>query len=281
MKENKGTIILLILAAVAWYVYNNGGLGGLVQPGDSDDMRATAAVILGGGAFENDDTPGPGPSPNPNVKPNRKDCKECKGTGFIKQGDGHVTECNACIPDKSSADLVNTYINQEVNSIVGEKKAIGEVDKVQFVVDAILEDAAAEYKKGNFKWAARYIGNAERILSREKHVFGDSSPTNDKIKIAKDKLKAKGFEVVPVYVIEKDVYDKFLADLEVYVEKHKNCQPKRSQDEYNSGDSCSLSGSGDCASGSCGASEEGFGFSGGWFSGGRRSGGRSSCSSCQ
>ncbi len=255
MKENKGVIMLLVLAALVWYVYNNGGLN--VGSADTDDRRATAAVILGGGAFENDDV-NPTPGPSPNVKPNRKDCTVCKGSGFVKQGDGHVTECNACIPDKNSVDIVNEYINQKVNSI--------------------LEDAAVQYKKGNFAWAARYIGNAERILSREKKVFGDSSPTHDKIKIAKDKLKAKGFEVVPVYVIEKDVYDKFLEDWKAYTEKHKNCVQKRSQDEYNSGDSCSLNGDGECSScGQMGA--EGFGFSGGWFSG--RSGGRSSCASCQ
>lgn len=276
MRENKGVIMLLVLAVVAWYVYSNGGLS--VGSGDTDDRRATAAVILGGGAFESEDTPGPGPSPNPNVKPNRKDCKECKGTGFIKQGDGHVTECNACIPDKQTNDLLQEFIAQRVDTMVGEKRAANEVDKTQFIVDAILEDAATQYKKGNLKWAARYIGNAERILSREKEVFGDAGPTHDKIKWAKDRLKAKGIEVVPVYVIEKDVYDKFLADWEVYVAKHKNCQPKRSQDEYNSGDSCSLNADGECTS--CGQmSSEGFGFSGGWFSG--RSGGRSSCASCQ
>lgn len=276
MKENKGVIMLLVLAAVAWFVYSKGGIN-LGTSGNSDDYRATAAVILGGGAFENDDV-NPTPGPSPNVKPNRKDCTVCKGSGFVKQGDGHVTECTNCVPDSNSNDLLQEFIAQRVDTVVGEKRAASEVDKVQFVVDSILEDAAAQYKKGNFAWAARYIGNAERILSREKHVFGDSSPTHDKIKIAKDKLKAKGFEVVPVYVIEKDVYDKFVEEWKVYTEKHKNCVPKRTQDEYNSGDSCSLNGDGECSS--CGQmSDEGFGFSGGWFRG--RSGGRSSCASCQ
>ena len=215
MRENKGIIVLLVLAVAAWYVYNSGGLGGLGGPANTDDMHATAAVILGAGTIDDGSSPTPGPSPNPNVKPNRKDCTVCKGTGFVKQGDGHVTECTACVPDSNAHDLLQEFIDQKVNSIAGEKRAASEVDRVQFVVDSVLEDAAAQYKKGNFAWAARYIGNAERILGRQKHIFGDSGPMYDKIKIAKDKLKARGFEVVPVYVIEKDVYDKFVEEWKV------------------------------------------------------------------
>lgn len=40
------------------------------------------------------------------VKPKvpTKDCTTCKGTGKVRQGDGHVTECPDCDPTLSAAE---------------------------------------------------------------------------------------------------------------------------------------------------------------------------------
>ncbi len=84
-------LIVCGLVAAAFLVGGHSPSG----PAGGDDMHATAAVALAGGALgEVGPAPAPGPAPGP--KPPRKDCIYCKGTGKITNGDGHVTDCPHC-----------------------------------------------------------------------------------------------------------------------------------------------------------------------------------------
>lgn len=139
MNNNKIMIFVVAFAALAFLAYNGTiNIGGVMGPKDNDTQAATAAVGLGGGLFV-DGTNGPSPSPSPNVKPHQKDCTVCKGTGYIRNGDGNVTKCTNCVPNNSGDALEDsTYAILNYNRFIENER---------YEKEAAAEAKAAEEAK--------------------------------------------------------------------------------------------------------------------------------------
>lgn len=351
MNNNKIMIFVVAFAALAFLMYNGTiNIGGVMGPKDNDTQAATAAVGLGGGLFV-DGTNGPSPSPSPNVKPHQKDCTVCKGTGYIRNGDGNVTKCSNCVPNNSDDPILsyNKFIEGEqaekkvAETKAAEEKAVAEQKAVEELVcktcgegctcveckcttggdceegckctlckkDVKVEATAPELSGDDFdntltskkivREASRAFAAKDYIKSGELMKEAIAAAKNDEshggsaeldsvkrsINKGKNLLKAKGVHVEPVYVFEKGVYDKFVADYNKYVETQKARVEslKQTIGEWESysekvktqqSSSFFSTDSGSCSGGSCGS---GSGY-GGFFMQGGSDGGNCSGGSC-
>lgn len=241
--DNKLVTKVVIALAIAGFILYKAGVFNKNGPVGGDDMRATAAVSLAAGTFNGDaPSPDPGPNPSPDEKPFQKDCDVCKGTGYVKHGDGHVTKCPNCKPNPSEPFDVQAEVDAKVQAIASELKQ--KLDAREAEVKAQLEEAAkkleeatkpapepvketpkvnafaSEVDKANElmlqaseEFLAGHFAESGELVKKARSLPDLSDDINRRIAKASKLLKEKGVNVEPVYVVPKKEYDAQIAKL--------------------------------------------------------------------
>lgn len=242
--DNKLVTKVVIALAIAGFILYKAGVFNKNGPVGGDDMRATAAVSLAAGTFNGDTpSPDPGPNPSPDEKPFQKDCDVCKGTGYVKHGDGHVTKCPNCKPNPSepfdvqaevdkkvkeasdkireqiearSAEIVKKF-EEEQNRLAEATKPAPEPVKETPKVNAFASevDKANELMlQASEEFLAGHFAESGELVKKARSLPDLSDDINRRIAKASKLLKEKGVNVEPVYVVPKKEYDAKMAKIE-------------------------------------------------------------------
>jgi len=268
---NIKVLVVVGLVAAAFLVGGHSQSG----PAGGDDMHATAAVALAGGTFSAD-SPSPSPGPSPGPKPPRKDCVYCKGTGKITQGDGHVTDCTYCEPDKDGpfsdkkccVDCTCKKCNcvypgqclVEANNGKPVKICDEKTGQCRFYAAPDYEfveqpaptpkpvvDPTDLYRLQELKASAvRCYKNKDYVMTFKyiqgiDNVLSHMGPSDVVEQYRKDATKARRNLEQKIYLLDKAAYDKFLSEFNSYQANEAKKYADAQAESCSSG-SCSSSG---------------------------------------